>query len=78
VACEIFSLQHVGSSSLTRDRTQAHFIRSTKSQPLDYQVVPEKNSYSSFSLYHQYISQTCFLLSVHLIQKQEHLPRCSF
>ena len=41
VACELlFELQHVDSSSLIRDQTQAPCIESTESQPLDHQGSP--------------------------------------
>lgn len=38
-------MRHVGSSSLTRDQTQAHCTGSLESQPQDYQEVPTASTF---------------------------------
>ena len=40
IGCASSQLRHVGSSSLTRNRTQGPCIRSKESKPLDYQASP--------------------------------------
>lgn len=45
---ETFSWQHLGSSFPTRDRTQAHCMGSSKSQPLDHQEISVTAHFISF------------------------------
>ena len=57
------SLWHAGSSSLTRDKTQAPCIGSTESQPLDHQQSPW-NMFETSSFIHKEV-----LCSLHLFHK---------
>ena len=61
LSCSIqdLQLQHVGSSSLTRDQTWALCIGSVKSQPLDHQGSPQTRTLKKIIPIHQSSSVSC-------------------
>ena len=62
LGCARFLFQHVGSSSLTRDQTQAPWFGSTESWPPGHQEIPFPYFLRGMSFLAKCISKTCNIL----------------